>query len=152
MATLAQKISKLNIDDVIFSVMNTEETKKTIIELNQEQLSVLGVDFEGKPLKTYKANGGNVYSNYTIKDRKLRGKQYDHVDLFDKGDFYKTFSTITDKAFTEVKGNTKKGDEDISFNLDISKIFGLTKESKSELIQYLRVPARKAFRKALNGM
>lgn len=151
MATLAQKISKLNIDDVIFAVMNTEEVKKTIIELNQEQLSVFGIDFEGKPLKTYKANGGNVYSNYTIKIKKEKGQPYDHVTLFDKGDFYKTFSAITDKSFTEVKANTKKGDEDISFNLDISKIFGLTPESKSELIQYLRVPARKAFRKAMNG-
>jgi hypothetical protein len=150
LATLSQKISKLNIDEVIYSIMDNDEVKKVIVGLNQEQLYVFGVDFEGKPLKTYRANGGNAYSNFTIKVKKEKGQPYDHVTLFDTGEFYKTFSTITSKTFSEVKGNTKVTDGDISDNLDISKIFGLTTESKSELIQYLRVPARKAFRKAMN--
>lgn len=151
MASFKEKLSKLNIDDIIFSVMNTEGVSEAIIKLNQEQLSVFGIDREGKQLRTYKAKGSNVYSDFTIKIKKAEGKPYDHVTLYDQGKFYKTFSTETAKTYTSIKADEKKDDGYISDNLDTSKIYGITNESKTDLVRELIPLTRQAFRKALNG-
>lgn len=151
MASFKEKLSKLNIDDVIFDIMNDNAVKQEIVSLNQQQLLEFGEDVEGNKLRTYLAQPGQVYAYSTIQYKKDKGQPYDHVTLYNTGAFHRSFKAETERSYTQVKGKTKTSDGDISDNLDISKILGLTKESKEELIQFLRVPSRKAFRKALNG-
>jgi len=144
--SILDKWSK-SLPEMIKKVMSSEAISEKIIELNQFQLKILGEDINGEKLKTYSATGGNAYSAFTIEKKKAKGQPYDHVTTFDTGDHFKTFSTVANDQFTKVNANDKVGDGYLSDNVDISNMYGLSKESKSELVQYLRVPLIREFKK-----
>lgn len=115
-------------------------TKKTLIELNQEQLYDYGIDSNGKPLRKYRPN--------TVAIKAEKGDIFAYTTLFDKGDFYRGFDTIfkndnvtifsrdykstdlQDKYGTAIFGLTKSN-EDI-YNYEIFK-----KELDAYLLKYL---------------
>jgi hypothetical protein len=142
---LIQKIKTFDIDKLMHEMMQSQESY--ILELNKEQLNELGVDSEGNKLRTYLAYGSYPYAFSTIQEKKDKGQPYDHVTLFSQGDYQKSFSAKTDNGFTKVSANSKKADGDISDNLDISKVLGLTIESKDDIIQNLRGIAPFYFKK-----
>jgi hypothetical protein len=142
-------LNALKFDEIIAEVMAQPSIKSKIIELNQQQLNDLGVDSEGKALETYLATGSYPYAFSTVQIKKDKGQPYDRVTLKDTGAFQKSFSVKSDDTFSTISGNTKKGSEDISRNVDISKVFGLTETSNSELIQYLKTPMLAVIRKRL---
>jgi threonyl-tRNA synthetase len=146
--SILDKWSK-SLPEMIKRVMSSKTISEKIIELNQFQLKILGEDVNGEKLRTYSATGGNAYSAFTIEKKKEKGQPYDHVTLFDTGRFYKTFSTITNDQFSQVKADSKVEDGDISDNVDLSNVYGLTKESKQELVQYLRMPLIREFKNGL---
>jgi hypothetical protein len=139
----------LDISDIIYTVMKSEAVQDKIIQLNQSQLKDKGIDSEGKPIETYNAGNGLVYSPFTVEKKKEKGQRWDIVTFFDKGNFFKTFSTIVNTQFSRVVANSKKDDGDISDNVNMDKVYGLTKESIAILSEFIRPLTIKEFRRRL---
>jgi hypothetical protein len=133
--------------DIDFKALVNEsmfEIQKDIIELNQiEQLSE-GVDALGQTIKTIKAEeqgGGNVYSTYTIAQRKAKGLQTDNVDLKFKGAFWKTFKLVKVSDGWEIQVDYSKGSDDIRDNFDSKYDFtGLTQNNMKVMVHTYLLP------------
>lgn len=75
---------------LIKMTMDIPEVQKELIEYTQSQLQE-GIDSEGKRIRTIAAEeqgNGQVYSRYTISKKAEKGQDFQHVTLYDTGDFY----------------------------------------------------------------
>jgi len=109
------------------------DLSKEIIELNQVEQLAEGIDAQGQQIKTLVAEEqglGNVYSSYTIIERKAVGLQTDKVDLKFSGVFWKTFKVKKIKDGFEVTANYNVHGEDIRENFNVNFDFlGLTDDN-----------------------
>lgn len=122
-----------NIETASAVISENAGIRRRIITLNQEQLYVYGVNRDGEQLQTYRANNPDVYAARTINIKREKRQPYDRVTLNDTGEFYRSMTITVEEDELVFYGNTKKANGDISDNLDIRGIFGLTKLSKTKL-------------------
>lgn len=127
--TKFQKLLSLNQATLyrLMAVDVLEPLKDYIEELNRDQLA------EGK-----RADGSNItppYTNATVKRKRARGQQAEHVTLRDKGDFYESiFTEVYTKAFV-LDASDEKTQE---LRDKYGSILGLNQQSKEKLIQRIK--------------
>lgn len=126
---LADKVKSIDENEVLKEVWEQEDVQEFIIDLNTtKQLFRKAVDSEGENL------GG--YSKYTVKLKKEKGLPWDHITLYDDGDFYSSFTIKPNNKGFIIEANTDKGDGDLISRYG-KDILGLTSESKDELINFV---------------
>ena len=98
-----------------------QETKDTLITLNQDQLYYLGQDSSGQELKPY--------SFLTEHYKRMKSQPFDRTTLRDTGSFYKGFNIKTSNTFiTFDSTDSKTPDLQEKYG---AKIFGMNDESKA---------------------
>ena len=132
---IKQQFDSFDFNKVIDESVMLDKNKNAMIEFNQHQLYIDGVDSEGDKIKTYKAVPPNVYTQRTINIKKAEGAPFDHVTLFNKGDFYKTFEVKQLEDHYLISGDARKENGLISDNVNLSSVFGLTDDNKDEFIE-----------------
>ena len=99
--------------------LSKREIQQEIIRMNQEQLYEHGIDSLGKTLGDYRP--------LTIEIKRKKGERYDHVTLFDEGDFYASFRVEYGEDWFEVIGNDMAGNYDRPlFEIYGENVMGLT--------------------------
>ena len=127
-----KKVFDVDISELIYQILLMPDVQKDIIEFNQSQLTD-GVDSNEEKIITISAEEqglGNVYSVFTIAERKAEGLQTNNVDLNFTGEFWSTFTVKVTKTTFEVIANFSSPGEDIRDNFDDNFDFlGLTDNS-----------------------
>jgi hypothetical protein len=127
-----KKVFDVDISQLIYQILLMPDVQQDIIEFNQSQLTD-GVDSNEERIITISAeeqNQGEVYSIFTIAERKANNKQTDNVDLNFTGQFWSTFTVKVTKTTFEVIANFNSPGEDIRDNFDDKFDFlGLTNDS-----------------------
>ena len=133
--------------DIDFKALVNEsmfEIQKDIIELNQIEQLAEGVDALGQKIRTLKAEEqgqGNVYSEFTISQRKAKGLQADNVDLKFTGSFWKTFKLVKIPNGWEIQVDYTKGSDNIRDNFDSKYDFtGLTRNNMEVMVHTYLLP------------
>lgn len=142
------RLAKLDVSALIKSVWELDHVQAFIIALNTEkggfgvtsQLFDLGIDSNGEDL--------GEYSDFTIEIKKSQGLPFDHITLFDTGEFYDSFRVKPLNDGFEITADPIKEDTDlfVEFGEDI---VGLTTESIQELQKFIIPDVEEAIRKAL---
>jgi hypothetical protein len=127
-----KKVFDVDISQLIYQILLMPDVQQDIIEFNQSQLTD-GVDSNEERIITISAeeqNQGEVYSIFTIAERKANNLQTDNVDLNFTGQFWSTFTVKVTKTTFEVIANFNSPGEDIRDNFDDKFDFlGLTNDS-----------------------
>ena len=130
---IAKRVLKLNENDALKVVTQNKSIQFNAIRLNRQvQLYQQGVDVDGKKMQSYKAQGSNVYSNYTIMLKEEKGQVTDRVTMRDTGKLYSTFDTKVVKGELILMADTIKEGEDLQDSF--GQFIGLDTESKNELV------------------
>ena len=129
----------MDINTAIENILRGGRYEQFIIESNQSQLADYGRDSKGQKIKTYKARGGQVYADYTIKKKEEAGQPSDRVTAFSAGILYDSFVLKVQKTFAEVAAN-KKSLAQFFENVDSSfDILGLNEENSDKLAAMLQI-------------
>jgi len=130
---LARNVLKLKENDALKVVTQNKSIQFNAIRLNRQvQLYQQGVDVDGKKMQSYKAQGSNVYSNYTIMLKEEKGQVTDRVTMRDTGKLYSTFDTKIVKGELILMADTIKEGDDLQDSF--GQFIGLDTESKNELV------------------
>ena len=133
----SEKMINTDIVKIVNECLNENKVKELMIDSNQERLRAKGFDIFGDKLRTYKAELSNVYAHYMINLRSIDGKQFDHVDLYQEGDFYDSMKVKLKGKRWYIEANFKKPDGDISDNLDVSFVLGFSDETIFEIVEMI---------------
>jgi hypothetical protein len=147
--TLSNRIQKLNLFSLLQNIFNKSEFKEFIIDKNQEQLYDSGIDAKGKKIRTYRAGKGFPYAPYTVAQKVIRNEKVNIVTLKDTGEFYESFKVISESEYVVINADFEKPDGNISKNLDITNVMGLTSENKELLIEKLKPVFIREFKEKL---
>jgi len=135
---------EIDIPELIFECLNTDEVKDAIIILNQDEQLKKGIDSLEQRIETIASqeeNSGFPYSRFTVSERTNKGLQVQNVDLKDTGDFYNSFDVKVTTENTEVLADFDKPDGNILDNFDSSYDFlGLNIESVAQLVYETILP------------
>lgn len=130
---IAKRVLKLNENDALKVVTQNKSIQFNAIRLNRQvQLYQQGVDVDGKKMQSYKAQGSNVYSNYTIMLKEEKGQVTDRVTMRDTGKLYSTFDTKVVKGELILMADTIKEGDDLQDSF--GQFIGLDTDSKNELV------------------
>jgi hypothetical protein len=133
---LCNKIINTPANRVVKVSLLAKNVQDVIIELNTiKQLYERGINADGVSLASV---GGN-YAPLTMflsekKGQPKRGSN--HVDLYDTGDFYKSFKVIVYDDYFEIDADTQKDTNDLIIDWG-EEILGLTEQSKEVLTTML---------------
>ena len=120
---LSNNISGFDLDHYLELWFDTNT--EFITGLNKQRLLEEGTDVEGKEIRTFKAEQGEVYSGFTITEKQKSGQPTDKVTLFDTGEFHKSFKVDSDKKGFVIKGEDEKDDGKISDNVNLEMALGI---------------------------
>lgn len=123
-----QKITSVK---VLTILIERPEFQGLIIKLNtQEQLFKKGVDSKGVSL--------GVYAPFTIDKKQQDNLPFNHVTLFQEGDFYKTWTVKMVNGNIVIEADGDKSDKNL---MDVygEDIVGLIKENLQKLIDEVKV-------------
>jgi hypothetical protein len=147
---LANLMINSNINKIINTLIKRPEFTNLIIELNTfEQLHEKGIDSLGVSLGQYSPT--TIQGTAAFAGRAERGLRYDHITLFDTGDFYKSFKVIIrneSDSFFLIDADPVKEDTNL-FQEWGEDIVGLTQESIDVLNDKLRTELTKEIKKLL---
>lgn len=128
-----KKYFEIDIMSIIVDILNTNESKRMLINYNQESQLSKGIDAKGQRIETIASqeqNSGFPYSRYTVKLRGESGLQVTNVDLKDTGEFWKSFDVKVTNESTEIFADFNKPDGNIMDNFERRFDFlGLTDEN-----------------------
>jgi len=131
---------EIDIPELIFECLNTDEVKDAIIIINQDEQLKKGIDSLEQRIETIASqeeNSGYPYSRFTVSERSQKGLQVQNVDLKDTGDFYNSFDVKVTKENTEVLADFDKPDGNILDNFDSKfEFLGLTKRNLENLVTW----------------
>ena len=149
---IANLIIDSNVNRLINTLIKKPEFTKLIIELNTiEQLYEEGVDSLGVSLGQYSA--ATIEGTSSFAGRAERGLRFDHITLFDTGDFYKSWKVDVrsdDDSFFIIDANPIKEDTNLFVEWGVD-VLGLTEESMTILNNKLRVELTKEIKKLLQA-
>ncbi len=114
-----------NVNEILENLIKQPKYRKLIVKLNQDRLESTGTDVDGKKLKTYKAEGSNVYAIMTMNIKRHAGQENKHVTLKDTGAAYSSMKTETNNTGFAVSMDEDKPDGKISDNLDLESALGI---------------------------
>lgn len=128
---VAKNIKKINAFVILKKLSKNKEFTDLIIHLNtQKQLFEKGVNSEGRLLSDI----GGDYSPATIegtiffKGKKQLHLPYDHITLFNKGEFYKSFEVFFNQSGFVISADTIKDTTNLITEWG-SQILGLNEDS-----------------------
>ena len=129
--TKLKKLTRNKLYGFLSDVFSLNYVQTAIISINQNQLEENGIDSTGEKLRTYNSSSGTkgFYSRYTEFEKKIKGQPINRVTLKDTGDFYNSFNINTLAKSVLINADFSKPDGDISDNLDVSDVLGLTDEN-----------------------
>jgi hypothetical protein len=149
---LANLMIQSNVNAIINKIIKRPEFTNLIIELNtQGQLYEKGVDSLGVSLGNYAAT--TIEGTAQFAGRAERGLRFDHITLFDTGDFYKSFKVIIrneSDSFFFIDADPVKEDTNL-FQEWGEDIVGLTQESIDVLNERLQTELTKEIKKLLRS-
>lgn len=133
---LIKKGKGLDYSSTLFFVFSQEDIQLFAIELNTGspnnsqygQLFLHGIDSEGAKLSQI----GGDYSPVTQNIKRFEGLPFDHITLYQEGDFYKSWDFIQKADSFTLKANTIKEGQDLQDRWG-ADIIGLTDESIQKL-------------------
>ncbi len=132
--TLHELQRRLNNFDIRQEVVEAiEETAETIADFNRKQLFA-GIRSTGTEIKP-------AYAPVTVLIKDQKGQPTDRVTLKDTGDFYDSIDVDANSQTYELVANDAKADQ--LMDKYGNRILGLTKESRSEYVNYTLFPALK---------
>ena len=132
--TLHELQRRLNNFDIRQEVVETiEETADTIADFNRKQLFA-GIRSTGSEIKP-------AYAPVTVLIKDQKGQPTDRVTLKDIGDFYDSIDVDVNSQTYELVATDAKADQ--LMDKYGNRILGLTKESRSEYVNYTFFPALK---------
>lgn len=141
---LIQQQAKLDTDQIWLRIVDTDEIKDFIVELNTEsQLFEKGIDSNGVTLKEIGGNESTPsgYSPVTIEIKRRKGGKggkISNITLYDEGDYYEShIVTVTTSGF-EIDADPIKEDTNLFVEWG-EDIVGLTDESLQKLIDLLLI-------------
>jgi len=102
-----------------------DDNNEFITDLNKKRLLEFGTDVEGKELRTYRAEMGEVYNSFTITTKEKKGQPADRVTLYDTGEFHKSFKVESDRKGFVIEADEDKDDGKISDNVDVESALGI---------------------------
>lgn len=148
-----KKLFDFSIPDMINNIML--ELNDEIISLNQVEQLAEGIDALNQKISTISANkenDGNVYSHFTINERRIKGLQTNNVDLNFTGAFWNSFKVVQVKNGWEIQADYNIHGENIQDNFDSKFDFtGLTDNNIDYLVnQYVFPELRKRIKAKLN--
>lgn len=141
---LLDNMRSLSMEDLFIEVISKSEVKKYIVKLNTDQMRLEFMNSEGILLSSI----GGPYADSTVRDGGKQGKF--KVDLYDTGDFHKSFrvENITGRGF-EIKSDPIKDDGTNLLEEWGEEVEGLTIESMDKLSLFLVNYYQDAIRKKL---
>ncbi len=133
---LTKSRKRIDSISILFFIFEQTSIQNFAIQLNTGakgntrfgQLFLLGVDSTEKRLDKI----GGDYAPRTVRIKRRQGLPTDHVTLYDKGDFYKTWIFINSNGTINFKADTAKGDHDLDDRWG-QDLIGLTNDSKGKL-------------------
>lgn len=132
--TLHEMQRKLNRFDIRREVQDVIiSTEKDITDLNRRQMFA-GIRSSGTEIKP-------AYAPYTVLVKDQKGQPSDRVTLKDTGDFYDSMFVDVNSATFDIDASDPKTDALVKkYGV---RIFGLTKESRGEYVNYSFFPELK---------
>ena len=147
---LANTIIDSNVNKIINLLIEKRDFTELIIELNTDkQLYEEGIDSLGVSLGNYAAT--TIEGTANFEGRKSKGLRFDHITLFDTGQFYKSFEVIIrneNDAFFFIDADPMRDDTNL-FDEWGADIVGLTDKSKEILGDKLKVELQKEVRRLM---
>lgn len=131
-ADLLKRMNNLSFDELFIDIISKNEVQTFIVKLNTDQMRLEFVNSDGVLLSDI----GGGYSDGTVIEGNKKGKF--KVDLYDTGDFHKSFrvQNITGRGF-EIDSDPLKDDGTDLFERWGEKVEGLTVESLDKLSLFL---------------
>ena len=130
------RIKLIDTHTILKNILKNNDIQQSIISANQNQLSEHGIYSNEDKIKTYASTGSKVYADLTIKIKKEQGERTDIVTLYSTGNFFRTFAMVVSENYAQITANFNKQNGNISDNLDITNILGLTNENLNDIIAY----------------
>lgn len=130
---LMSRIRAFQMNKIMEKIFGQPFYRKRVITLNQNQLFLKGITARGTVIRTYAANSPNVYSHRTINIKQAKGQKTNVVTLKDTGEFYSSFTVKNNPKDLTITANFKKPGGNISDNVDITDVLGLTDENKETI-------------------
>lgn len=129
---ILNQIKRLEAAQIFIKVMNNDIVKAKTVKLNTDQMREKYVNADGIRLSDI----GGEYSPYTMS--KGRKSAPGNVDLYDTGEFHKSFrvENITSTGFDIVSDSIKDDGTDLKIEWG-EEIEGLTEESQEELALFI---------------
>ena len=136
---LANRMKSFNPNESLNAVLQDVKNEQFIAAQVRDRLTEKGEDAYGKKLKTYKAKGGNVYSDMTMRMKQIAGLPATKVTLRDSGDFHKSFELKLQKDLFNIEGDSVKDDGMIEDNIGpLDKILTLSQQEKNNVVNEIR--------------
>ncbi|MFM7856693.1 MAG: hypothetical protein ACKO96_33400, partial [Flammeovirgaceae bacterium] len=129
---ILDRAQRLNDADAWLFAFSHKDLRDEIIRLNTEnQLFEEGIDSEGRDLGEYRP--------FTIEVKRKTGLPWDHVTLFQTGEFYASFRVTYDANGFSIDANGDKPDKNL-FDVYGDNVLGLTsfnmERIKTVILQY----------------
>lgn len=141
---LAGKVNRLSEASIFVDVVSDRKVQEFIVKLNTDQMRVDFMNSDGVPL----ADIGGEYSPFTVQTGNKKGR--DKVDLYDTGEFHKSFRIQNIRATGfEITSDPVKED---GTNLLVEwgkEIEGLTFENLEKASTFMAEFYRQKIREAL---
>jgi len=102
-----------------------DDNNEFITDLNKKRLLEQGTDVDGKQIRTFRAEQGEVYNRFTIESKYKKGQPFDRVTLKDTGEFHNSFKVESDSKGFAIEGDEDKPDGKISDNVDVESALGI---------------------------
>lgn len=145
-------------NELIKKILSVSGVQKTIIQLIQQRLINEGTYSTGEEIITYKAKteaiGQNYARNTIFGTDEYKGKYdlsgnagiWEHVTLYNTGQFYSSMLVIPQQDQAIVYGNSQKPDGLISDNLDTNNILSLDEAGLNVLRYAVKIALQKSIR------
>ena len=134
---LARISRRFDNGSIITSFLRSRRIRNMLVNFNNERLN-RGVDKNGSHIRTFASRFPNVYADSTIDIKIANGQPHTIVTLKDTGAFRRTIDVVYDRIFFTITANFRKDDGDISDNVDIDNILGMSEDQSKILISELR--------------
>lgn len=131
---VAERLSKVNVTQVLVKILKKPSTVKFITGLNTNvQLVDFGEDSNGTQLSAI----GGIYAASTIRLSKTRKKNRSHINLKDTGAFHKSFDVqVKSNANFSITADTVKNGTDLEDRWG-DNIVGLQDENVVLVMEFL---------------
>ena len=116
----------------------------------RDRLYKSGTYSDGTKIKTYKAQGSSVYSEFTEKTKTILGEPYDRVTLKDTGELYESFAVKNEGSGFAIEFDEDKENGKVSDNIpELEEAIAIDEEGLSEIIELIKDDLRDDFKQEI---